>query len=184
MNQLRTPHYSALLFFGLAVLVRFLPHPPNFACVGALGLFVGCHLRGWNAWLLPLGAMAVSDWIGQLFEIPGMGFYSPLGMLFVYGAFLIGSLMGMTLRGRTTPVPVLSVALLSSIMFFFVSNFGAWLSSIEMYDRTWDGLVACYVSAIPFFRNTLLGDLFFTSLFFGSYQLYLSSVKSAESVRQ
>jgi|694.fasta_scaffold00778_20 hypothetical protein len=171
--------YSQLvtvLFLIVAVALRFVPHPANFAPLGALGLFAGCYLRGWGAWLLPVGAVAASDWLGHLLNIPGMGFYSPIGMAFVYGGFAIGALIGRFLRGRERPLPVAGAAFLNSLAFFVISNFGVWFASVSFYEKSLTGLVECYVSAIPFFGNSLAGDIFYSALFFGAYQLVLRMI--------
>jgi len=71
----------------LAVLTRLIPHPPNFACIGALGLFAGCYMKGRIAPLIPLAAMLASDVLGHMLKIDGMGFYSPIAMVGVYAGF-------------------------------------------------------------------------------------------------
>jgi hypothetical protein len=63
-------------------------------------------------------------------------------------------------------MPIAGAALASSIIFFVLTNFGVWAFG-SWYPKTWEGLVACYVAAIPFFHNTLLGDAFYVSVLFG-----------------
>ena len=161
----------AVLFLVLAVVLRFFPHPANFVPIGALGLFAGCYLRGWALWLVPLGAMAISDWIGHVLQVPGMGFYSTTSLAFVYGGLALGGLLGILLRDRVGPHSVISAAAANASVFFVVSNFGVWLSEIAGYEKSLAGLATCYYQAIPFFRNSLLADVFYTALFFGVYQL-------------
>jgi hypothetical protein len=55
-------------------------------------------------------------------------------------------------------------------LFFAVTNFGTWTLS-GMYPLTFSGLAACYVAAIPFFQNTVAGDLFYSGLLFGGFAL-------------
>ena len=62
------------------------------------------------------------------------------------------------------------VALASSVLFFVVTNFGVWATQ-GMYPMSLEGLVACYVAAIPFFQNSLLGNAFYTSVLFGGFAL-------------
>ena len=65
---------------------------------------------------------------------------------------------------------IAGAAMTSSALFFLVTNFGVWAFG-SLYPMTWDGLIACYVAAVPFFRNTLQGDLFYTLVLFGGFRL-------------
>ncbi len=167
--------------FYLLILVaaasRFLPHPPNVACVGAIGLFAGCYLAGRRAYLVPLAILLLSDVVGQLFRIPGMGFYQPLAMLFVYAGALaavpVGRLMGRAPR-LLLGVPV--GALAASALFFVISNFGVWLGG--WYPITGEGLLACYTNAIPFFGYTVAGDLAFSVILFGVWEWSRQSARA------
>ncbi len=160
--------------FYLLVLVaaasRFLPHPPNVACVGAIGLFAGCYLSGRRAYLVPVAILLLSDVVGQLLRIPGMGFYQPVTMALVYAGVLaavpVGRWIGRSER-RVLSVPAGS--LVASSLFFLISNLGVWLGG--WYGMTLMGLVACYTNAIPFFGYTLAGDLAFSIVLFGAWEL-------------
>ena len=159
--------------FYLLILVaaasRFLPHPPNVACVGAIGLFAGCYLAGRRAYLVPLAILLLSDLVGQLLRIPGMGFYQPLTMLFVYAGALAAVPVGRRIGG--SPRLLLGVplgALAVSTLFFLISNFGVWLGG--WYPMSGEGLLACYASAIPFFGYTLAGDLAYSAVLFGAWE--------------
>jgi hypothetical protein len=170
----------AILFLVFAVALRFVPHPVNFAPIGALGLFAGCYLRGRGLWLIPVGAMVISDWIGQVFNLPGFGFYSPISLAFVYGAFALGSMIGVLMRDRVGPISVLSAAFANATVFFIVSNFGVWLSELNGYQKNLTGLVECYYMAIPFFGNSVASDVFYSSLFFGLFQAIVAYLPSRE----
>lgn len=160
----------------LVALTRLLPHPPNFASVGALALLAGYTMKSPKGLLVPLGALLLSDIIGHVMRVPGMGFYSPTMMLFVYGGFAavvgIGRLTRSTIAanhpwfnaGRLTGGSVAGAT-----AFFLISNLGVFLGGA--YGLTTAGLVACYVAALPFFLNTLGGDLFFAFVLFGSAAL-------------
>ena len=146
----------------LAVLSRLIPHPPNFACVGAIGLFAGAYFRSPLALLVPLAALLASDAL--------IGFYSPLVMAFVYSGFVIGAAIGrIWLRTRVRAPRLIALSLFNSGVFFVLSNFGCWLAG--MYPPTVDGLVTCYVMALPFLANTVVGDLLFAAALFGGYEL-------------
>ena len=153
-----------------AAATRLFPHPPNVACIGAVGLFAGCYLSGKRAYLVPLAALLLSDIAGHMLKIPGMGFYQPLTMAAVYLGAVAAVPVGRWLSSRKQlwfRAPAGS--LMASTSFFLISNFGVWLGG--WYTFTLAGFLACYINAIPFFGYTLAGDLFFTGVLFGSFEL-------------
>jgi hypothetical protein len=136
-----------IVFMLVAVLFRLLPHLPNFTPITAIALFGGLYFTNKSmAYLVPLFIMVLSD----LF----LGFYSI--SIFVYAAFLLISFIG-----TQTKKPSVFTILLSSISFFIITNFGVWLMG---YPKTWTGFIECYTLAIPFFRNSLLGDFFYSGV--------------------
>lgn len=143
-----------------AAALRLVPHPPNFTPVGAIALFSGAYFgRKSIAFAAPLGALLLSDVV--------LGFYH--GMATVYATDLLIVLIGSLIMKRTT-LRVGFAAVASSILFFALTNFGMWLSS-GFYPHSVTGLEACFVAAIPFFQNTIAGDLFYTGLLFGGFTL-------------
>jgi len=157
---------NPLLIIFIAVSLRLIPHVPNFTPIAAMALFGGVYLNRKYALLVPIVAMFVSD----IF----IGLYSPIVMFSVYGSFLVVGLIGLWLAKRKSPANVIFAAAGSSILFFLITNFAVWFM---WYPRNFVGLTTCYTLAIPFFRNTLLGDLFYTGAFFGGYELVLRWVK-------
>jgi hypothetical protein len=153
---------ALLVAIFAAAAMRLLPHPPNFSPIAAMALFSGAYLpKRPLAFVAPFGGLILSD-------LALGGFYP--GMNFVYLSFGLTVLTGWAVAKRKTPLRIGGAALASSILFFVLTNFGMWLFS-GFYPRTWEGLVACYVAAIPFFQNTVAGDLFFTALLFGGFAL-------------
>lgn len=156
---------SRPLAVGLIVLgafTRLLPHPANMVPVGGLSLFAGARLRGWQAYLVPLLLMAVTD--------PLLGGYS-YATPFVYFSFLINVWIGTRLRSTEAPWKIGGAALIGATQFFLISNFGTWLGPVHAYAHTFSGLMTCYAAAIPFFGRTLAGDLLYSAAFFGIYAL-------------
>ena len=154
---------------------RFLPHPPNFTAIGAIALFGGAYFSNRKiALILPLVILFISDLAFQLF-IPSMGFHKT--MPFVYGSFLLITVLGFYLREKKGVFRVAGFSLISSLIFFTISNFGSWLF---FYPVSWEGLTACYLAAIPFFHYNILGDLLFNGVFFTSaWFVFQKSVISA-----
>jgi len=150
------------IFVLVAAILRLVPHAPNFAPIGAMALFGGAYLGRKSAIALPLLAMFFSDVF--------IGFDSVSSRLTVYGSFAAIGLVGMWLRNHRSFQNVVLAALGSSLLFFVITNFGVWAFG-TIYPKTAAGLAACFIAAIPFFRNTLAGDLFYTGVFFGGFEL-------------
>jgi len=151
-----------LAIIALVVAARLLPMPANVAPIGALGLFAGAFLPTRLAWLLPVGALLISDAV--------IGFYALPVMAMVYLGFAAGAIIGRVFLARRQSAARLAGAVLcSATVFFIMSNFAVWLS---FYPNTLAGFIQCYVNAIPFFGRSLLGDALFASLMFGSYALF------------
>lgn len=168
--MLKLSKSSILLIVALVafvVLFRLIPHPANFAPVGALALLGGFVLPRKHAVWLPLSAMAISDLIIGTHNL----------MLWTWGSFaLIAFLSSAYASKRSIGAPAVFVgAIGSGLLFFIVTNFGVWLMS-GMYTPTVSGLIQCYYNALPFFRNTLLGDVFFSASFYAAY-LVLKDLK-------
>lgn len=148
-----------LILLGAAM--RVVPHPANFAPVAAVGLFAGVYLDKKQAIALPIAAMLVSDFF--------IGFDSLESRLVVYGSLIVASLLGMAIREHKNIATVAGASLLGSAAFYLLTNL-VWLYPAKMYPHTWVGQITSYTNALPFFRNTLLGDLFYAAVFFGVYE--------------
>lgn len=154
------------LFFISAILLaatsRLLPHFPNFSPIGALALFGGAMFSNrLMGFLAPLIAMVISDVF--------LGFHETIGSVYLSFAFtvFIGYWIGNE-SSKSTYLKIFIAPLASSLLFFFVTNFQMWYL---FYSRDIQGLVTCYSAAIPFYSNTLVSDMFYTYLLFGSYYL-------------
>ncbi|WP_242085135.1 DUF6580 family putative transport protein [Aestuariivivens sediminis] len=146
---LNTSQGIIILFIVVAAGFRLVPHLPNVTPITAMALFSGVYFNNKKlAITVPLLAMALSD----LF----LGFTSI--SLFVYIAFILVGVIGMAMKKMN-----IRSILLSSILFFLITNFGVWLLS---YPKTLNGIIECYTLAIPFFRNALIGDFFFAGVMY------------------
>ena len=142
----------------LAVVARLIPHAPNFAPIGGLALFSGANFKNKTALLIPLSAMFLSD----IF----LGFHKTIP--YVYLSFIIIALIGGLIKSNKWQ-SLLSASLISSVLFFLITNFGVWANG-SMYQKNLNGLMQSYAFGIPFFRNTLISDLFYTFSFFYGYR--------------
>lgn len=137
-------------------------HPANFVPVMSIALFAGAYLGGRYALGLPLLIMLISD----LF----IGFYERPLMLLVYASLALVGLMGLLIKKEKSLETILAGSLAAAIIFFLVTNFAVWQFS-PWYERGLAGLWQCYLMGLPFFKNTIMGNLFYSGVFFGAYEL-------------
>lgn len=161
-------------------LLRLIPHLPNFSSVSATAIFGGAHMKKRYALFVPLIIMAASDYLLLYinpFRNPVADFsrVQPVSAMFhpttlyVWASFLISGLIGLQLRQNSKIVRIGAASLISSVQFFLITNFGVFAAGY--YGHGVNGLMASYYSALPFFRWTVLGDLFYVAVFFGCYAL-------------
>jgi len=179
----------------LAALTRLMPHPQNFAPITAMALFGAATLadRRWGI-LTPLLALFVSDLCIDVANRMGLmtswGFYS--GMWLVYATTFLIALVGLLLRNHRTVWAIAGATLAGSVIFFLVTNFGVWaFGGLDLYGnpypQSFEGLIACYVAAIPFFKNSLLGDAVYSTVLFGGFalaEMYLPALQKLKVSRE
>jgi hypothetical protein len=163
---MKTRLITLVFLIFAAALTRLLPHPWNFTAIGAIALFGGSHFSSrWQSMLVPMVALLLTDLI--------LGLYT--GMIYTYGAFALIVILGWTLTEKASAFRIGTCSLVASTLFFVISNLGVWALD-ALYPRTFAGLADCYVMAIPFFGNQILGDLFYSGVIFGAYALLKRSV--------
>jgi len=163
LRALRTDLPVAAVLVGLDVAARLLPHAPNFTPVAASALFAASILRVRALSLLvPVAGMVLGDAV--------LGFYDWRVMASVYAALSLpacAACLSGRLRGPRMMVPVM---LSCSLSFFLITNFAVWAFG-SMYAASLDGLIACYVAALPFLKYTVAGDLVWAGVLFGGFWL-------------
>ena len=171
----------AIIF--LAAIVRLMPHPHNFTPIGAMALFgAACFGRTPLSVLAPLATLWISDLIlNNLILKPQFPQYYPEGFIWItsawiYVAFLMITALGWLLLSKISIGRLLGASLSASLIFFLVTNFSVWLGS-SVYPQNTAGLLTCYIAGIPFFWNTLAGDLTYTAIMFGVYFLVARRVQ-------
>ncbi len=148
------------IIFGIAMF-RLLPHPPNVSPVAAMALFGGAYFVDKRmAFIVPFLALLFSDLI--------IGLHNT--MLFVYAGVALTVFIGMKIQSNIKPVTVAVSAVVASVLFFLLTNFGSWAVG-GLYPISMNGLMQAYVAGIPFFQNSLLGDLGFVAVMFGGFSL-------------
>lgn len=156
------PRFLTLVgMIATAGLARLMPHPWNVTPVAAMALFGGVYFDDKRAaFAVPILAMV----LGDIFLV-----FNPLFLL-VYACFAATVIIGFWVKKNPGVGRIAEGSIVSSVLFFVVTNAGMWVES-PLYAKTPAGLVNCYVMALPYFRNTLFGDLAYTALLFGAFQL-------------
>ena len=157
---------AGLVAFGVAG--RLLPHAWNFTPVIAVTLVAGHYLGRKHAVWIPLAVMFASDlWLG---------FYDVRLQLVVYLSLGLVGLASGLIGKQVSGLRTLAVSSSASLFFFLTTNWAVWQFS-AWYPKTAAGLFGCYTAGLPFFRNSLMGDVFYTAVLFLSVEaiLWLSS---------
>lgn len=159
-----------LVIFGVGS--RLLPHIWNFAPIAGIALFSSVYLGKKYAFILSITVML----LGDIF----LGFYAWPIMLAVYGSYLLIVCFGFLVKKYKSFETILAGSVLSSIIFFAVTNFAVWQFS-SWYSHSLHGLIECYTMALPFFRNTLLGNVFYVGILFGGYEMVSLIIKQRDN---
>jgi len=141
----------ALILIG--ILSRLVPHIPNVNPLTSIGLIAGKNFPCFIAFSILFFTMFVSDiGLALLFGYPIFGYWT----LFTYTGFAAITFIGSKLKYSSKALPV--YIFFSSFGFWIWTNFGVWLTSV-MYSKTLAGFTSCYIAALPFLGNALLGDI-------------------------
>lgn len=152
---------DTLILVALGVLSRLSPHPANMTAIGGLALLSGAKFSPVKALAIIFFSMFISD----IFK----GFH-PV-MWATYGSLALTIIIGWSIRKSNTIPVVAGATLISSFLFFLITNFAVWVIPGSMYPKTITGLMESYVMALPFFRNSIIGDILYTTIFFVGYEL-------------
>ena len=145
----------------IGVLSRLAPHPANVTAVGALAVFSGSRYGITKALAITVGTMLLSDMV--------LGFHAV--MWATYGSFALSVILAGLFLRKQSITRIAGVIMASSILFYVVTNFAVWVVPGSMYPKTFAGLIESYIMALPFLRNSLVGDISYSAIFFGSYAL-------------
>ncbi|MBI5530437.1 MAG: hypothetical protein HY918_02965 [Candidatus Doudnabacteria bacterium] len=164
----------------LAVASRFVPHMPNVGLITALAMFSAANMD----WKKSVGITLAARFISDIF----LGFFAWPLMVAVYAAHLVGILFGVWIKNSTSPalrassphkgrdgermqyrwVKIIFSSLASSAIFFLVTNFAFLYAE---YPHNFAGVMLAYANGLPFLRGTMAGDIAYSLLLFGSFEL-------------
>ncbi|HEY4511817.1 MAG TPA: DUF6580 family putative transport protein [Candidatus Paceibacterota bacterium] len=172
--SLRSKIILIVLFVAFGVASRFLPHTFNFTPITAIALFASAYLGLRYSLITLIGIMLISD----IF----IGFYQWQMMIAVYGSFALSAVLGTFIKKQS--VKNIAVSTMgSSLVFYVITNWAVWQFG-TMYERSFSGLMQSYLMAIPFFKNSLAGDIFYTGILFGTiYAITVYKSRMAQKVR-
>ena len=175
----------SLLVVGAAA-VRLIPHPMNFAPLAAMALLGSAYIKtSWKAWVLPVSAFWMSDLIlnNIVYSAYFEGFvWASNAFLFSAIAMLLIVLIGKVLLQKIKWTNLILASLISSLLFFLVSNFGAWAEGIMPYPRSFAGILEAYAAGLPFLKGTVIGDLVWTGVLFGAWALIFGNARQERTL--
>jgi len=157
-----------LALIALIIIARMIPHVPNFTPVGAVILIAAIYLKGKNRWLVPLIGMLISDIFIGVYHLPIM--------ISVYASLVMIYLVGLWIKKNRNFINNLTGILSASLLFFIITNFTVWYFG-TWYAHDLSGLYLCYLMAIPFFKATLTGNLFYFAIIATAFELLLITKK-------
>lgn len=169
MNKVNISYLTIIVLILFASFSRIIPHMPNFTPLGAMALFGGAYLKNkYHALVIPIASLWLSDLVLNNFIF---SFYSDFtwfypGFLWQYTSFILITIIGYFFLKKVNFKNVFITSISSSLLFFVITNFGVWLSG-SIYSLDFQGLITCYVMAIPFYKGTVLGFICYSSLLFG-----------------
>ena len=169
MNKVNISYLTIIVLILFASFSRIIPHMPNFTPLGAMALFGGAYLKNkYHALVIPIASLWLSDLVLNNFIF---SFYSDFtwfypGFLWQYTSFILITIIGYFFLKKVNFKNIFITSISSSLLFFVITNFGVWLSG-SIYSLDFQGLITCYVMAIPFYKGTILGFICYSSLLFG-----------------
>ncbi|MGB9639186.1 MAG: DUF6580 family putative transport protein [bacterium] len=174
--------YIVFIIF-LGIFYRLIPHPPNFSPLYSISVFssilpieLNNKYAKYISFLIPIFILFITDLILSVHKT----------MIFNYFAFLSISLFSYFIFNKynnfSRQITGVILSLISSIWFFIVSNFGVWLLS-NMYSKDIQGLLTCYINALPFLGNSLISSIIFSIIIFYSYELIINVFLKGKDVK-
>lgn len=188
MNKKINLRFSVLTgLILLAAFSRVIPHPSNFSPLAAIALFGAAHFsKKWQILLIPIAA----TWLSDLFinNVIYAQYYPTFtwfyeGFYWQYFSYLVIALIAIPLFNKVSKERILIGALSATIIFFLISNVGCWVGN-SFYPQNFMGLMSCYTAGIPFLKGTILGDLFYSTVLFGTFAFAQHKLPVLKSVGQ
>lgn len=172
--------YILISLIAIAIATRIIPHAPNFTAVGAAALLGGVLFKDiYKAILVPVIALFISDLFinNVIYAEYAEGFqWLSSGFAFIYGGFILSVLIARYTAKGFQLLPLAMAGIASTLSFYLITNFGAWLGS-PLYPNNFAGLMGAYWAGIPFLAWELLGTFFYGAILFGAARVLLGSTE-------
>lgn len=175
--------FAAIIFMIIGALSRFITAIPNVHALEAIALMGGAYIAARGiAYIIPIATLFVTDMVlnntiyRSYYDQEGLVFWSDY-MIWNIVAMLLITTLGIVLLKKVTAIRVIGGSLIAALLFFLITNFGAWINN-PAYPQNFGGLMLSYEAGLPFLRNSLLGTMAFSSLLFGSFELYQRYIAS------
>ena len=169
------PNFAIVaIMIVVAAASRFMPHPPNFTPIGGMALFGAAYFaKKYWAFIIPFIALFISDLILNNVVYAADGFTLFSGFMFwTYGAMFLIVLLGTQLLKKVNILNVVGTSVAASLVFFLVTNFGSWfIDPANLYADNIAGVGTALAAGLPYFWNTLAGNLVYAGVMFGSYEM-------------
>lgn len=164
-------------FLRLFTEARMLTPLINFTPIGAMALFGGTYFRSrTKSFLFPLLALLISDVLLMQLFYPGLRsglLYS--GWVWTYASFALMVFIGRAVK-KVNVKNILIASLSAALVHWIVTDYGVWLAGgLDMatgkeLQKNLHGLVQCYVQALPYLKNMLVGNILFSAIMFGGFE--------------
>ena len=152
--------FVTILVIATAISNIIFANIPNFSPIASVALFSGFYFSNKKiALIIPVACMFISDYF--------IGFHSY--MWAVYLSFILIAILGVYMK-KAQPKNIILNALLSSILFFLITNSAVWISG-SYYSKDLSGLALCLSMGVPFFKYTLLSSAVFSTILFGGLEI-------------
>ena len=184
MTEKINPRFAVLLLLMVVVAAMRIPNAAqltpwaNFTPIGAMGLFGGAYFTSrWKAFAFPLLTLFASDLI--ISNIVFDGKYGVLysGWYIIYGIFALIVFFGKWILQKVTLKNVIGASVVAALGHWLIADFTVWigggtdLRTMAPLTKNWAGLVQCYAQGFPFMKNFLIGNLVYSGILFGGFQL-------------
>ena len=175
-NEQKLLNGKMVLAMVVGIVGRLIPHIPNVTPLLGLSLFSGANLSRSQAFLTVLLTLAISDVaLAFMYGYPIFSFWT----FFTYSGFVVITAIGSHYRKALSRLRGLLYVFGASLGFWLWTNFGVWLVG-GLYPKTIGGLGFCYVAALPFLRNAMIGDVIWSAVFFGLFAIIGKRLKTRQ----
>lgn len=170
---------AILVLMAIGAFARLVPHMPNFTPTEGLAIFGAAYFAN-KYWavistvvMLYFSDLVINNTVARSFFTEQEGFiWFSSYMFFNLMAIMLTVIVTSKLLKKVSVGALIGSVLISSVLFFLVSNFGAWAEGTIPYTKDFNGLMAAFAAGVPFYYPSLISTLLFTTILFGSFEVF------------